>query len=58
MNGSKKLGKWYGRAVHTGNVEQEALVASSQGCRGAVTRVPWTIHDSLLNDGLIRVTAL
>ena len=38
--------------------DQEALVANPQGCRGVVTRVPWTTHDNLLNDGLIRVTDL
>ena len=36
----------------------EALVANPQGCRGAVTRVLWTIHDNLLNDGQLRMTGL
>ena len=58
MDGSKILGKWYCRAEHMGNMEQEALMANPRGCRGVVTRVPWIIHDSLLNDGLKRVTAL
>ena len=33
----------------------KGLVGNPRDCYGAVTRVPWTIHDNLLNDGQIRI---